>query len=373
MNYREGRIGTQEGVSIATIALSTSGLFCIDSSYAYSKGNSTYITLPLSIIVSLLVFLLCWRGMRSSGCRNFAELITFSMGKVVGKIVILIITAVFIVAALEPLSIFIQVMTGLIYDDAEYTTITFFIIPVIFLIAVFGLESIGRIAKCFAILLVVMLLISLASTLGEIEAFRLYPLLGDGIEHMTEFTLSEVFSFLPAMCGLMVAGNGLQGVKNIKKIGIISAVIAIVICLTVQLFIGLIYTYKDLQNTFVPLYRINLHNLLETYHTRMDKLTFMAWLNGCIIACAFYIYSAGLTFSQGFHQRDVRPAILTFTVITTALVFMKFEKITVKTDWIRAFYTKYAYIAIAAPLIIVAVVSIIKAKVKHLSAKEDAA
>lgn len=373
MNYREGRIGTQEGVSVAVIALSTSGLFCIDSSYAYSKGNSTYITLPLSIIVSLLVFLLCWRGMRSSGCRNLNELITFSMGKVIGKIVVLIITAVFIVSALEPLSIFIQVMTGLIYDNAEYTMITLFLIPVVFLVAVFGLESIGRIAKCFAILLAVMLLISIVSTLGEVETFRLYPLLGDGIGHMTEFTLSEVFSFLPAMCGLMVAGNGLQGVKSVKRVGIISAVIAIVICATVQLFLGLIYTYRDLQNTFVPLYRINLHNLLEAYQTRMDKLTFMGWLNGCIIACAFYIYSAGLTFSKGFNQRDVRPAILTFTVITTALVFMKFENIAINAAWLKTFYTKYAYIAIAAPLIIVAIVSIIKAKIKHLNVKEGTA
>lgn len=373
MNYREGRIGTHEGVSAAAIALSTSGLFCIDSSYAYSKGNSTYITLPLSIILSLLIFLLCWHGMRISGCRNLTELITFSMGKVLGKLIVTIIAIVFVVSALEPLSIFIQVMTGLIYDNTEYSMITLFVIPVIFLISVLGLESIGRIAKCFAALLVIMIAISLASTVKEIEVFRLYPLMGDGIAHMGEFTLSEVFSFLPGLCGLLIVGNGLQGLKNIRKTGIISALVALVVCAFVQLFIGLIYTYKDLQNAFVPLYRINLHNLLEAYQTRMDKLTFMAWLNGCIIACAFYIYSAGLIFARGFHQRDVRPAVLTFTVIMTVLVFMKFENIAIGVDWLKNLYTKYAYIVIAAPLTIVAIISIIKVRKLGPGAKEKAA
>ena len=46
MNLREGRIGVREGISIAAIAMCTSGLFAFDTKNTCACGSAAYITLP---------------------------------------------------------------------------------------------------------------------------------------------------------------------------------------------------------------------------------------------------------------------------------------------------------------------------------------
>ena len=58
MNLREGKIGRQEGISLAAIAMCIGGLFTLDPEYTYSMGNASYITLPAAAVISLLLFLL---------------------------------------------------------------------------------------------------------------------------------------------------------------------------------------------------------------------------------------------------------------------------------------------------------------------------
>ena len=58
MNLREGKIGKQEGISLAAIAMCIGGLFTLDPEYTYSMGNASYITLPAAAVISLLLFLL---------------------------------------------------------------------------------------------------------------------------------------------------------------------------------------------------------------------------------------------------------------------------------------------------------------------------
>ena len=67
---RMGRIGLSEAVCVAAIALSTGGVFGIDPVYAYLGGNSTYISMPLSIIVSLLIMLPVLKLMDATKCRD---------------------------------------------------------------------------------------------------------------------------------------------------------------------------------------------------------------------------------------------------------------------------------------------------------------
>ena len=62
-NLRLGRIGVGEAASLTAIAISMNGLFGMDKELAYSKGNLTYLIIPLSIFLAFAQFLLVCRLM----------------------------------------------------------------------------------------------------------------------------------------------------------------------------------------------------------------------------------------------------------------------------------------------------------------------
>ena len=80
MNLREGRIGVREGISIAAIAMCTSGLLTFDTKNTYACGNAAYITLPVGGIIALVFFIIVLAAMRRSRAKNLSEQIILRGG-----------------------------------------------------------------------------------------------------------------------------------------------------------------------------------------------------------------------------------------------------------------------------------------------------
>ena len=120
MNLREGRIGVREGISIAAIAMCTSGLLTFDTKNTYACGNAAYITLPVGGIIALVFFIIVLAAMRRSGAKNLSELILSAFGGTIGTAVTLVLMLCLLAAAYSPLSGFIQVLHGLFFNGIGY-------------------------------------------------------------------------------------------------------------------------------------------------------------------------------------------------------------------------------------------------------------
>lgn len=112
MNLREGRIGVREGISIAAIAMCTSGLFTFDTKNTCACGSAAYITLPAGGIIAIVFFIIVLAAMRRSGAKNLSELILSAFGGTIGAAVTLVLMLCLLAAAYSPLSGFIQAMTA---------------------------------------------------------------------------------------------------------------------------------------------------------------------------------------------------------------------------------------------------------------------
>ena len=91
MNLREGRIGVREGISIAAIAMCTSGLFAFDTKNTCACGSAAYITLPAGGIIAIVFFIIVLAAMRRSGAKNLSELILSAFGGTIGTAVTLVL------------------------------------------------------------------------------------------------------------------------------------------------------------------------------------------------------------------------------------------------------------------------------------------
>lgn len=325
MNLREGRIGIQEGVCLCVTAMCISGLFTLDPYKTYSKGNTGYITLPLAIFASLIIFLIAMAVMKRTNMDNLSDMVEVALGRGGAGIASTILLMSFILAAYVPLASFTQAMHALFYNGVEYGKLLLFIIPSVVIMAWLGFEAIGRVAKCFSWILIAVTALSLIGASSEFEVYRLYPLMAGGLKHNSKLVICQTTVFLPAMAATLITMKGLNGINSAKRIGIRSAVIAMIICLVVQLAEGLTFEYIELSELFMPLYKINHLNLAENRLLRVDKIAQMVWLNGCILSASFYLYAGSAAFCRGFGIKDIRPSLAAAAVITVAAILLEFS------------------------------------------------
>ena len=318
-------MGIQEGVSLAAVSMITNALFTINYDSCCKNGNSTYFTLPAAALISLAFFLIVTAVMKKSGADDLSELLNLAFGKTGAALAGLLIVFCLVWAAFLPLSRFVQAMHGLLYEGVSYLKLMMFILPVVLVLSLMGFETIGRTAKCFSILLPVIFFAVVLSAAGGFETYRLYPFLGNGVKEITMQSFTQTFAFLPALTGILIMCGGLNGIKSAEKTGVIAAFISAAVCFIAQFTLGMIYTYTELTELFIPLYRLNHMNILENSLMRLDKLSHMAWLNGSMLGGAFYIYSASELFSELFGLKDIRPAISTNVMVTFLLILMKFS------------------------------------------------
>lgn len=325
MNLRLGKTGGAEGACAAAIAMTVGGIFTVDSARLYSRGNAAYLTLPLAALLSLAVFMLSAEMLEKSGAKNLGELIKRAFGAALFPIFALLMFLALTISAYAPLAQFVRAMHALFFDGVSYSKVVVFTLPAVFALALCGFETVARTAKLFAFPLFAVLAASIAASFSEFELYRLYPLPGSGAASIAAQTLSLIGAFLPALLCLLVNADGLNGARTARRAGLIAALFAAGTVFIAQFALSLVYTYVELGEKFMPLFRMSYLNKFEAHFMRMDKLAHMLWLSGGMIAGAYYLYSGARLTSQGFDMRDVRPTILGGAALMMLLIMLEVE------------------------------------------------
>ena len=131
MNLREGRIGVREGISIAAIAMCTSGLFTFDTKIpAPAAVRLISRFLPAESLQSFFLSS-CLRQCGAAGQKNLSELILSAFGGTIGAAVTLVLMLCLLAAAYSPLSGFIQAMHGLFFNGIGYGKLAMYVLPTV--------------------------------------------------------------------------------------------------------------------------------------------------------------------------------------------------------------------------------------------------
>lgn len=346
MRLRQGRIGLSSGTALAALSLFNCCMFSVDSKTTYSNGNSAYITLPAAVLFSLLVLLPAMN--EKNGGSGLSGLFTSAFGKALGIIASILVSVCFVLAAARPVTAFTEVLSRLVFDGVPYRRILLYIMPVIVFIAWRGFESVGRLALIFSGLVLVSVIIAVASAAPEFETYRLYPLPRIDPETV-RLSFSETAFAFPPLAALLINEEGLGGKANERKTAAAAAFFSAAVIAIVQLALGLIYPHRILSGLLMPLYRINFSSLRQSYALRLDKLFIMAWLTGCVVSCAYLVYSASLLLTNSFEARDVTPAVFTVSAAVLFFVSAEFSGEYASVESVRDFFSKYGSLFAIVP------------------------
>lgn len=357
MNLHEGRIGRQESIALAAAALSISGLFASDFRGMPDSGNSAYIYLPIALGLSLAAFLLIGAAMKRCGARDLATLNSAALG-VAAPLFGALLSLALCLASAAVLNHFVILLHRYVFVGAGYPELVFYCVLPSFFMAWKGLECISRTAKFFAWILLLSILLELVIASSGYEMYRLFPIAGEGVEPLLQSAGRNMGLFLPAFAMLMICSHSLQGRKNTKSYGIWAACIAGVLIATVSFAVALSFPYNDVGEVFSPLYRMSSLGKVSKYPLRLDKILLFLWLTGGMIVSASYNYAAALQYAKSFHQQDTRPAAVSFSLISAAVVLLH-QAASLHFD-IMAAVTRYSTLVILGLLLIPTTIALIK-------------
>lgn len=320
MNLREGKIGKQETICALAISLCVSGLFSIESDDAYTHGNSTYISIPLALLISAGVFLLAAAAIKKSGSQDLIRLFRYGAGKVMGSVLSVVFVFMLMVSAAVPITRFFDIIHNLYYVESNFFSLGIYVLPVLLIFGCLGFESIARAAKIFTFLVIFAHLALLLYASKTFDVLNLAPFVGDGLEHMGRYAFTGNIFFLPAMLAILCLTRGTQGLKNARTSGMWAAIASLIVCGATQLIIGIVYPYSDLAGIHTPLFNLNSISMDSNPMTRLDIITIFIWLLGAISAASFYTYSASYVYARTFDQRDIRPTVCAFATVTLCII-----------------------------------------------------
>lgn len=321
MNLQEGRIGRQEAACLGWMAVVVSGLFYPNAASLYTHGNANYLVTAVTVLLLFAVFVLVAGAMARRGAAHFGMLLHDGLGRAGGTVAGLILVLVLVVAAAVPLIQFQVALLEYVFPNAELPNLSLFFLPVILALACSGLETLGRTARVCIWPVAIAFLLPLLLPVTSYEVYHLFPLPFEAPAAILQQGVMGLSRGLPAVIAILVCAKGLHGVRNASRCGIVAILAGGALVCVSQLCIGMIYSYKELQVTLFPMYRMVLTSNSGIY-LRLDKLLLFLWILSGVLTSGFYLYAAALLYCQVTGLRDVRPAALSLGCCAGTLVLL---------------------------------------------------
>jgi hypothetical protein len=184
--------------------------------------------------------------------------------------------------------------------------------------AYLGLESIARVSRLASWFLLAGYVLLLVLPVKEYHFYNVFPILGYGIDRtlLVGIQRSSVYAEV-AVLGVFAAA--LQGVKHIKRAGIVSLVLSAVIIALGLLAELLMFSYTTGQENAAPLYALARVIKFGNFLTRLDALFLLLWSVATLITVSVLFYASVSMFCKAFRLPDKRPVIVPMTLILFAL------------------------------------------------------
>ena len=307
MNRRLGRFGLQEGTAAVGLGALLSGTFAVNLGDTYGAGNVCYAATAAGALLSLLLMGLLLKAMERRGTGDLGSLLFDRFGGLLGALLGMPLILGLQLCAVLPLFRFTLAMERYIFVEADYVPVALYLLPVLLLLVLRGMECVARMAKLLAIPGAVALIMTLYLASPAFHIHHLYPLFSPGFSAFLTQTGEALFRFLPAGTALCVAGKGCQGQGHLSGSVRRGLLLGGAGSTAMQLGLGLTFFGPDIAGMAAPIFCMTMAARQERMSLRLDMLVLFLWLMAGLVAAGFYVYAAALLLCQTAGIQDIRP------------------------------------------------------------------
>ncbi len=355
---KEGKFGVQEAVCLTTIAISAKVFFSSPSKLAGIVGNSGWYATIISAATALVGFLFIYLLLKRFPGKDIVEIFRLTLGRFFGFLFSGVLALYMLFVAVTRLAEFNEVLRVYVFHlSPNWYIIGIFIICII-IMSWLGLESLARFSKLLVYFMLAGFILVLAMGIQNYNLSNLYPIFGYGLKKTITTGIVRSSAYGEVII-LAIFAKTFQGVKYIKKEGIISLCLSgVIIALSIFAF-TLTYPYYTAKEITAPMYELATLIDYGRFVQRVEPIFLFIWIISSLISETIVFYSFIWIFCKMFRIQDKKPVILGASVIVFAAALMHKDILTVIFANVQ-FMRNYGSIVFVLPLLALIIVSIRK-------------
>ena len=165
------KYGVADFTKTLLLILCTSSIFAMNAIRGASWNNSSFITMPIAFAIASVLLTVIFLSVTKSGKGGLISVYEESMGEAVGKIMSVLLTLVFIGAAVLPLIQFINVMHDLVYN-VEITSLAALVVIILAVLCLSGMEGVMGAASVAVYIVLISILFMLVTTSESFDVYH---------------------------------------------------------------------------------------------------------------------------------------------------------------------------------------------------------
>lgn len=365
---KEGKFGTLEAISLSTLVLTSKIFYTSIRVIIKTTATAAWYTTLISCFISVFLFLLVSLLMRRFPSQNLVEIFDAVMGKFIGKILSLVFVAYFIVYCAADLREFVEMLKSYILPYTQPSIIIAVFLLVVLAYAYIGIEGIARMSY-ISFFIVIIGLFTIFLLPYKIYNFNnLAPLGGLGFQKTLGLGALRSSAYSEVIFLAFII-NCLGGVKEFKKVGLISILLTgFIVCISIICSL-LAFEYPQASENLSSLFQLSRVIYLGRFFQRVESIFIFIWVIASIITVSTGFYVAVSIFCKTFNITKYRPCLLPFFLITFTVTLLPknlFEASEIYIKFVRQYSVFITYLI----PIIVLFVSLIRGKEEEKSSYE---
>ncbi len=318
---QEGKIGVREAVWLVTLAISAKVFFASPSMLVGLVGNTGWYMTLISALTALIGFMFIYLLLKRFPGKDIMEIFDITLGRFLGFTFSGILAFYLLFKAVTRVAEFNEVIKVYVFPLSPNWLIIGIYVVCVFTLCTLGLESIARFAKLLVYFMLAGFLAVLILNSQNYNPNYLYPILGYGLDKtlLHGVVRSSVYG---EVILLAVFAQSLQGLKHIKKEGVIGILLsAVLISLSLLSYI-LTFPYYTARDITAPMYEMATLIDYGRFLQRVEPIFLFIWITGTLISTTIVVYSFIWIYCRIFRIQDKKPICIVGCILLYAVALM---------------------------------------------------
>lgn len=362
---KEGKFGLQEAVSLITITISSKVFFTSPSLIADFLGTSGWYMTLISASTAAVGFTFIYFLLKRFPGKNIVEIFNIALGRYAGFVFSGFLALLMMDSAASETREFAEVLKVYTLPLSPVHYILLIFIAGVTVLCYLGLESIARLARLFAYILLAGLIMVIVLSWENFSFHRIHPIFGYGIAPTVYHGAMRSSVYREVIILAVIAGS-LQGTKYIKKAGYISLMLSGIIISASLLAFTLTFPYYTASEITSPMYQMTTLISYGRFIQRVDPVFLLVWIISAFISVIAIFYTFLSIYCKMFRMQDIRPVLLPSAIILFTVSMIPKDITTVAFGIVQQLRSYGWVIAFVFPLI-----TLITAKIRKKGAKQN--
>lgn len=320
---KEGKFGPQEAICLIMITISAKLFYTSPSTVSSLVGTAGWYMTLISASVAALGFTFMYLLLKRFPGKDIIEIFEITFGRIIGFVFSALLALLMLFIAAVRTREFSEVLKVYVLPLTPMPIVLIIFIIVAAILNILGLETIARLSKLTAYIMVVGFLIVIILGQQNYDTNRLFPILGYGIGKTLYHGVVRSSVYGEVIILAVIAGS-LQGTKHIRKAGFVSIVLsAFFICIALLSFI-LTFPYYVAMEVTSPMYELVTLIDYGRFFQRVDPIYLFIMGISSLISVSAVLYAFVSIYCKMFRINDTKPVILASSII--AFIFAALQK-----------------------------------------------